>query len=180
MPGRHWVLKICPDYGSYHPRVASQPILGKTISAEGTIEMKGSMIVTFHAGGVQGVFIEINRRLVPLSSKSMATNHRFLFIHLEDRPVHSGAPLHVVSMNDCTQCNENPDLLSSDLAQLPKQRFANPDPPKCFFHVDVLELHTWSDSAHLGIPRDHTDVYSWFARPRGEVEEVEGETDRLV
>ena len=55
--------------------------------------MKGSLIVTFHADGVQGPLVEINGRLVPLDLESMTTNYRSLFIYLEDRPVHSGAPL---------------------------------------------------------------------------------------
>jgi hypothetical protein len=79
-----------------------------------------------------------------------------------------------------TQCNKNANLLLSNLAQLPKQRFANPNLPKLFLHVDVLELHTWSAKPRPGFRRDHTDIYSWLARPSREAEEVERETDRFV
>lgn len=66
--------------------------------------MRGvGLSITFQEGGFQDLRIETNRLLVPLSLKSMATNHRFLFIYLEDRPVYSGAPLHVVPMSDCIQ-----------------------------------------------------------------------------
>jgi hypothetical protein len=75
--------------------------------------------------------------------------------------------------------NEDPDLLSGDLAQLPKQRFADSELPERLLHVEVLELHTWSDRARSGILRE-TNIYSWFARPSGEIEEVEGETERLI
>lgn len=159
--GRHSLSKTCPNYGFCPPRVASQPILGKTMSAKEAIEMKWRLIVTFHASGVQGLLIKINGRLVPLSLKSITTNHRFLFIYLEDRPVYSRAPLHVVAINDRTQCDENPDLLSRDLAQLPKQRFPDPELPKCFLHVEVLELRTWSDkgsSRHPARPHRHISL----------------------
>lgn len=67
-----------------------------------------------------------------------------LFIHLEDRPVHPGAPLHVGIMNDCAPRNGNPDLLLGDLAQLPEQRFTDSELSECFLHIEVLELRTWS------------------------------------
>lgn len=112
----------------------------------------------------------------------MAANHRFPFKYLEDRPVHPGAPLHVGSMNDRTQCNESPDLLLSNLSQMPKQRFANPELPECFPHIEVLELHTWSNRARSGISRGNRNINinSWLARPRREVEEVESKTDWLM
>ena len=75
-----------------------------------------------------------------------------LFIHLEDRPVHSGAPLQVGTMNDCAPRNEDPDLLLSNLAQLPKQRFTDSELSECLLHIEVLELRTWSDQACSGIP----------------------------
>jgi hypothetical protein len=67
-----------------------------------------------------------------------------------------------------------------DLAQLPEQRFADSELSECLLHIKVLELHTWSDQVRPGIPQEDTDVYSWLARPRREVEEVEGETNWLI
>ena len=43
--------------------------------------------------------------------------------------------------------NEDPDLLSGDRSQLPKQRFADSDLPERLLHVDVLKLRTWSARA---------------------------------
>ena len=80
-------------------------------------------------------------------------------------------------MNGRPQCNENPDLFLSNLSQTPKQRFANPKLPECLPHIEVLELHTWSNRARPGIARRNTDIYPWLARPSREVEEVESKTD---
>ena len=84
-------------------------------------------------------------------------------------------------MNDSVPRNENPDLLLGNLSQLPEQRFANSEFSIWLLHVEVLELHTWSDRARSGsIRRKGTDIYSWPARPRREVEEIERETEGFI
>lgn len=83
-------------------------------------------------------------------------------------------------MNDCAPRNENPDLLLGDLAQMPEQRFTDSELSKCLLYIEVLELYTWSDRTCSGIPWEDTDINSWLARPRREVEEVEGEPDWLI
>ena len=60
-------------------------------------------------------------------------------------------------MNGCARWNEDPDFVLSDLAQLPKQRFADSELSECLLHVEVLELCTRSDQARSGISREGTD-----------------------
>lgn len=76
--------------------------------------------------------------------------------------------------------NEDPDLLLGDLAQPPKQCFADSELSKRLLHIEILELHTWSDGAHSGVLWEGADVYSWLPRPSGEIEEVESEANWLV
>jgi len=120
--------------------------IGGIISAKEVIELNGGGTCHLPCGWRSGLSHR-NQWMAgsTIDLQSMAANHRFPFNYLEHRPVYSGAP-----------------LLLSNLSQMPKQRFANPEPPGRFPHIEVLE------------------VYPWLARPRREVEEVESKTDWLM